>query len=114
MSYRGKRQQSSGMARPRLTEVLHEMLEGLLGRFLRHVMAAGERASPGVGRVVALPDREHVAVNALGMAARAPDHQEWHGDLVAAREIGGIHLEIAGGAGAVIGAGALDRLPVEA
>jgi Domain of unknown function (DUF4926) len=53
----------------------HEMLVGLVGGFLRHVMAAGEGATPGVGRVVAFPNGEHIAVHALGVAPRAPDHQ---------------------------------------
>ena len=98
----------------RWREVPHEVLVRLVRSFLRHVMAAGKGATPGVGRVMPLPYREHIAVDALGVAARAPDHQQRHGDLVARLEIGLVHLEIAGRAGAVVGARALDRFPIEA
>src|SRR3954454_138015 len=97
-----------------IPEMPHQIVVGVVRGFLGDVVAAIYRAAPGVGRVILLPDRENVAVYALGVAPRAPDHQQRDRDPAAGIEIRGIHLEIAGRAGAVIGAGALDRLPGKA
>src|SRR5215217_3220771 len=116
------RQQRSGVTgshgldcgRRSAPEMPHQIVEGLVRGLLGDVVAGIYRAAPGIGRVPALPNRQHVAVDALGVAPRAPDHQQRHRDLASGFEIGGVHLEVAGRAGAVIGARALDRLPVEA
>src|SRR5271163_535844 len=89
-------------------------LQRLVRRFFWHVMAAGQGAAPRVGRVVAFPHREHVAVDTLGVAARAPDHQERNRDLAPGFVVGLVHAEVTGRAGTIVGAGANDRLPVEA
>lgn len=56
-------------------EVPHQIVVGAVRGFLGDVVAAGQGAAPGVGGVTAFPDRQHVAVDPLGVAARAPEHQ---------------------------------------
>src|SRR5208282_4100879 len=97
-----------------LPKVPQQALQGLVWCFFGHIMAAGDGATPRIGRVIAFPHREYIAVDTLGVAVRAPDHKQRNGDLAAGLEIGLVHLEVAGCAGAVVGARTLDRLPVEA
>jgi hypothetical protein len=60
---------------PLLLEMPEKPLQRLVWCFFRHIMPAGQRAAPGIGRVIALPHCKHVAVDTLGVAARPPDHQ---------------------------------------
>src|SRR5205823_7500853 len=90
--------------------MLQEPPEGIVRSFFRHVVTAFDR-SAGNPRSVIPPDCEHIAVHSTGMALCPPEHEQRTADRVAGLPVGFVHLEIAGRAGAIIFAGAADRLP---
>ncbi len=81
--------------------MLQEPPERLVGRFLRDIVAASDGSAGDLGAVVA-PDLEHVVIDLAGVAFRAPHHKQRTLHLVAGTEVGVVHVEIAGGAGAVV------------
>src|ERR1043166_6822947 len=93
--------------------MLHEPSERLVGRLFGDVVAASDRPAGDLGAIVA-PNLEHVVIDLAGVAPGTPYDEQWALHLIAGAEIGVVHVEIAGRAGAVVLARAADGLPVKA
>lgn len=94
-------------------EEIHEPSHRLSGCFLLKAVAAGYRTTADVGCVTASNGKD-IAVNFAGAAFGSPHHQGRHWYFFAGFEIRRVHIEIAGDAGAVVGAGAANGIFVEA
>src|ERR1700733_6754220 len=96
---------------PRLLEEAQEPVEHLIRRFLVDVVPGRQRLAADV--LGALPPQgERIGEPLADAAAPSPQHQDRHFQFTV--EVGGVELAIDRGGGAIIAAGAADRLLVEA